>query len=202
MDNTGQACNSNKRMIVMEDIYDDFVADSTATPTGCVPGDPAAEADGTFAPLSSRAAAEGLAAQIQDAVDKGATAARRRRALDGPAAYLEPTVLTGVTQDMRAYQRGTLRPGGRGLQGPADEEALRWPTTPRTASAARCSPPTPSAPARSPHRLETGMANVNAAAGEGADMPFGGVKRSGFGRELGPLGMDEFVNKRLFYVAD
>ena len=46
------------------------------------------------------------------------------------------------------------------------------------------------------------MANVNTPAGEGAEVPFGGVKRSGFGRELGPLGMDEFVNKRLFYVKD
>ena len=51
-------------------------------------------------------------------------------------------------------------------------------------------------------RLEVGMANVNTTAGEGAEIPFGGVKRSGFGRELGPLGMDEFVNKRMFYVAD
>jgi succinate-semialdehyde dehydrogenase / glutarate-semialdehyde dehydrogenase len=51
-------------------------------------------------------------------------------------------------------------------------------------------------------RLEVGMSNVNTPAGEGAEVPFGGVKRSGFGRELGPLGMDEFVNKRMFYVAD
>lgn len=50
--------------------------------------------------------------------------------------------------------------------------------------------------------LESGMANVNAPSAEGAEMPFGGVKRSGFGRELGPLGMEEFVNKRLFYVAE
>ena len=51
-------------------------------------------------------------------------------------------------------------------------------------------------------QLEVGMANVNTPAGEGADLPFGGTKRSGFGRELGPLGIDEFVNKRLFYVED
>jgi len=51
-------------------------------------------------------------------------------------------------------------------------------------------------------KLQVGMSNVNIAAAEGAEMPFGGVKRSGFGRELGPLGMDEFVNKRLFYVGE
>ena len=51
-------------------------------------------------------------------------------------------------------------------------------------------------------RLEVGMSNVNTPAGEGAEVPFGGVKRSGFGRELGPLGMDEFVNKRMFFIAD
>jgi succinate-semialdehyde dehydrogenase/glutarate-semialdehyde dehydrogenase len=52
------------------------------------------------------------------------------------------------------------------------------------------------------NQLEVGMANVNTPAGEGAEIPFGGVKRSGFGRELGPLGMDEFVNKRLLYVKE
>lgn len=51
-------------------------------------------------------------------------------------------------------------------------------------------------------KLEVGMANVNTTAGEGAEIPFGGVIRSGFGRELGPLGMDEFVNKRMYYIAD
>ncbi len=50
--------------------------------------------------------------------------------------------------------------------------------------------------------LQAGMASVNAASAEGAEMPFGGVKRSGFGRELGPLGMDEFVNKRLYYIGE
>ncbi|MGO3255303.1 MAG: aldehyde dehydrogenase family protein, partial [Glutamicibacter ardleyensis] len=50
--------------------------------------------------------------------------------------------------------------------------------------------------------LQSGMANVNSPAAEGAEMPFGGVKRSGFGRELGPLGMEEFVNKRLFYIGE
>jgi len=60
----------------------------------------------------------------------------------------------------------------------------------------------PDRAARIAQRLEVGMSNVNTPAGEGAEVPFGGVKRSGFGRELGPLGMDEFVNKRMFYVAD
>ena len=51
-------------------------------------------------------------------------------------------------------------------------------------------------------QLEVGMANVNSPAGEGAEVPFGGVKNSGYGRELGPYGMDEFVNKRMYFVAD
>ena len=60
IENTGQACNSNKRMIVMEDIYDDFVAELTDLAKDLKPGNPAEELEGTFAPLSSRAAAEGL----------------------------------------------------------------------------------------------------------------------------------------------
>jgi len=62
-------------------------------------------------------------------------------------------------------------------------------------------PPTPCARTVGPHHQQC-LSNVNTPAGEGAEVPFGGVKRSGFGRELDPLGMDEFVNKRMFYVAD
>ena len=65
MGNTGQACNSNTRMIVMADLYDEFVAELTRQAEALTPGDPAEAAPGTFAPLSSRAAAEGLARQIR-----------------------------------------------------------------------------------------------------------------------------------------
>ena len=202
MENTGQACNSNKRMIVMEDIFDDFVARLTERAKGLTPGNPAEDAEGTFAPLSSRAAAEGLAAQVRDAVEKGATLHAGGELSDGDAAYFSPAVLTGVTPEMRAYKEELFGPVAVVYKVGSDEDALRLANdTPYGLGGSVFSSDTARAE-RVAQRLEVGMANVNLPSAEGAEIPFGGVKRSGFGRELGPLGMDEFVNKRMYFVAD
>ncbi|MEX5257230.1 NAD-dependent succinate-semialdehyde dehydrogenase [Kocuria arenosa] len=202
MGNTGQACNSNKRMIVMDDVYDEFVAELTRQAQSLTPGDPAADAPGTYAPLSSRAAAEGLARQIQEAVDAGATLHAGGRLLEGPGAYLEPTVLTGITPGMAAHHEELFGPVAVVYRVADDEQALALANdTPYGLGGAVFSTD-PDRARRLAEGLDSGMAAVNAAEAEGAEMPFGGVKRSGYGRELGPLGMDEFVNKRLLYVKD
>ena len=202
MGNTGQACNSNKRMIVMADLYDEFVAELTRQAEALTPGDPAEAAPGTFAPLSSRAAAEGLARQIRAAVDAGATLHAGGRLLEGPGAYLEPTVLTGITPDMAAHHEELFGPVAVVYRVADDAEALALANdTPYGLGGAVFSTD-PERARRLAEGLDAGMAAVNAAEAEGAEMPFGGVKRSGYGRELGPLGMDEFVNKRLLYVKD
>jgi succinate-semialdehyde dehydrogenase/glutarate-semialdehyde dehydrogenase len=200
--NTGQACNSNKRMIVMDDIFDGFVAKLTEHAKDLKPGNPAEEVKGTFGPLSSRKAAETLAEQVQDAVSKGATLHAGGVLSDGPAAYYSPAVLTGITKDMRAYSEELFGPVAVVYSVSSDDEALELANdTTYGLGGAVFSTDTERA-RKLASRLETGMSNVNSPAGEGAEIPFGGVKRSGFGRELGPLGMDEFVNKRMFYVAD
>ena len=201
MENTGQACNSNKRMIIMEDIFDEFVAELTKLADGLVPGDPAKEVEGTFGPLSTRGAAEGVAAQVQDAVDKGATLHAGGVLHEGPGAYLSPTILSGITKDMRAYYEELFGPVAVVYKVSSDEEALELANDTQYGLGGAVFSTDPARAAKVASQLQTGMANVNAPAAEGAEMPFGGVKRSGFGRELGPLGMEEFVNKRLFYVA-
>ncbi|WP_411730923.1 NAD-dependent succinate-semialdehyde dehydrogenase [Paeniglutamicibacter sp.] len=201
MENTGQACNSNKRMIVMEDIFDDFVGELTKLADGLAPGDPAAELEGTFAPLSTRGAAEALAAQVQDAIDKGATLHAGGTLHDGPGAYLAPTVLSGITKEMRAYYEELFGPVAVVYKVASDEEALTLANDTQYGLGGAVFSTDPARAAKIAAGLNSGMANVNTPAAEGAEMPFGGVKRSGFGRELGPLGMEEFVNKRLFYVA-
>jgi succinate-semialdehyde dehydrogenase/glutarate-semialdehyde dehydrogenase len=200
--NTGQACNSNKRMIVMEDLFDGFVSRLTERAKQLKPGDPAQAAEGTYAPLSSRAAAERLAEQVQDAVSKGAKLHAGGQLGDGPAAYYAPAVLTGITKEMRAYSEELFGPVAVVYPVKSDEEALALANdTSYGLGGAVFSKDTERA-RKIAERLEVGMSNVNTPAGEGAEVPFGGVKRSGFGRELGPLGMDEFVNKRMFYIAD
>jgi succinate-semialdehyde dehydrogenase/glutarate-semialdehyde dehydrogenase len=200
--NTGQACNSNKRMIVMEDLFDGFVKRLTERAKELQPGDPAQGADGTYAPLSSRAAAELLDEQVQDAVSKGATLHAGGQLGEGPAAYYAPAVLTGITKEMRAYREELFGPVAVVYPVTSDEEALALANdTTYGLGGAVFSKDTERA-RKVAERLEVGMSNVNTPAGEGAEVPFGGVKRSGFGRELGPLGMDEFVNKRMFFIAD
>ncbi|WP_238999412.1 NAD-dependent succinate-semialdehyde dehydrogenase [Segeticoccus rhizosphaerae] len=202
MGNTGQACNSNKRMIVMDSIYDEFVSELTERASGLEPGDPAVQSEGTFAPLSSRAAAERLAEQIKDAVDKGATLHAGGKLVEGPGAYLQPAVLTGVTPNMRAYHEELFGPVAVVYKVSSDDEALNLANDTRYGLGGAVFSADEERACKLAMQLDCGMSNVNAASAGGAGMPFGGAKRSGFGRELGPLGMDEFVNKRLFYIAD
>ena len=192
MYNTGQACNSNKRMIVMSDLYDDFVGKLTEK----------ALALDSFSPLSSRKAAETLAEQVNDAVSKGATLHAGGVLSDGPDAHYSPAVLTGITKDMRAYREELFGPVAVIYKVDSDEEALALANDTSYGLGGSVFSADPARAEKIAQRLEVGMANVNSTAGEAAELPFGGVKRSGFGRELGPLGMDEFVNKRMFFVAD
>ncbi|GAB3620301.1 NAD-dependent succinate-semialdehyde dehydrogenase [Glutamicibacter sp. PS] len=202
IDNTGQACNSNKRMIVMDNIFDEFVAELTKKAEGLVPGNPLEEQEGTFAPMSSRRAAEDLHAQVQDAVSKGATLHAGGVLHDGPSAYYAPAVLSGVTKEMRAYYEELFGPVAVVYKVSSDEEALALANDTIYGLGGSVHSTDVDRAGKVAAGLNVGMANVNTVAAEGAEMPFGGVKRSGFGRELGPLGMDEFVNKRLYYVAD
>ncbi|AXT86327.1 succinate-semialdehyde dehydrogenase [Aeromicrobium sp. A1-2] len=192
MYNTGQACNSNKRMIVMDDLFDDFVGKLTQK----------ALAIDSFSPLSSRRAAEALAEQVDDAVSKGATLHAGGVLGEAPAAFYSPAVLSGITQDMRAYSEELFGPVAVVYRVGSDDEALALANDTTYGLGGSVFSKDPARAEKVAQRLEVGMANVNSTAGEGAEIPFGGVKRSGFGRELGPLGMDEFVNKRMFFIAD
>ncbi|MGN6220809.1 MAG: aldehyde dehydrogenase family protein [Microbacterium sp.] len=201
MENLGQACNSNKRIIVAAAHYTEFVDEVTTLAQGLEPGDPLDLQEGQFPPMSSRAAAEQLQAQLEDAVAQGATLHAGGRLHDGPGAYFSPAVLTGVTAAMRAYREELFGPVAVIYRAESDDDALRIANdTEFGLGAAVFSADTKRAVAFGT-RLDTGMVAINAAAAEGAELPFGGVKRSGYGRELGPLGADEFVNKRLVFIA-
>jgi succinate-semialdehyde dehydrogenase/glutarate-semialdehyde dehydrogenase len=196
MENVGQACNSNKRMIVMDDVYDDFVKRAAAmTPRPA--GD---DSDEAYSPMVSRKAAENLLAQVQDAVSKGATLHVGGTLGDGKGAYFAPAVLTGVTPEMRAYREELFGPVAVVYKVSGDDEAVQLANVVDFGLGGAVWSADEERAVNVAEQLEVGMANVNTPAGEGADLPFGGTKRSGFGRELGPLGVDEFVNKRLFYV--
>jgi succinate-semialdehyde dehydrogenase/glutarate-semialdehyde dehydrogenase len=199
MENGGQACNAAKRFIVADQFYDDFVEQFTAAMAALTTGDPFDPAT-SFGPLSSEAAAAGLMAQVQDAIDKGATVRTGGTRPEGPGAFVEATVLTDVTPDMRAFREELFGPVAVVYRvSDVDEAVALANDTPYGLGGAVFH--TDRAVALDvANRLDTGMVWINEAEGGGPDLPFGGTKRSGVGRELGPYGIDEFVNRKLIHV--
>ena len=196
MGNAGQACNAAKRFIVMEDIYDEFVEKFTARMAGIEPGDPL-DPETRFGPLSSQAAADGLVEQIRNAVEQGATLRTGGGRIDGPGAYVQPTVLTDVTPDMRAFSEELFGPAAVIYKVSSTDEAVELANNSPFGLGGAVFSADEDLALDVADRLESGMVWINGTAGTQPDLPFGGVKRSGVGRELGRYGMDEFVNKKL-----
>jgi succinate-semialdehyde dehydrogenase/glutarate-semialdehyde dehydrogenase len=200
MANVGQACNSNKRMIVMDDLYEDFVASLVKQASAMTPRMPGDDCDESFSPMVSRQAAETLLAQVDDAVARGATLHIGGELHSEHGAYFAPAVLTDVTPQMRAYHEELFGPVAVVYKVGSDDEAVALANAIEFGLGGAVWSTDEARAAKVAAQLEVGMANVNTSAAVGPGFPFGGTKRSGFGRELGPTGIEEFVNKRLFYV--
>ena len=194
--NTGQACNAAKRFIIDETVYADFTEKFAAAVSTITVGDPT-QADTFMGPLSSIAARDALAAQVQDAIDKGATVLAGGSALEGPGAFYAPTILADVTPDMRAYSEELFGPVAVLYQVAGDDEAVEMANNSVYGLGASIQTQDNDRAQRIAARLETGMVSINEPSGTAAELPFGGVKRSGVGRELGKYGMNEFVNHKL-----
>src|SRR3712207_2105981 len=123
MQNTGQACTASKRLIVTEELYEPFVDGLKQAFSTFAPGDPA-DPSTTLAPLSSERAAKDLHAQIQDAVDKGATVVTGGNRPDHAGAFVEPTILTDVTPEMRAFREELFGPAAVVYKVKDAEEAI------------------------------------------------------------------------------
>ena len=200
MQNSGQACIAAKRIIVPADVHDQFVEGLRQAFGTFTPGDPADPAT-TLAPLSSERAAQDLQAQISDAVDKGATVVTGGGRPDLPGAFVEPTILTGVTPGMRAYSEELFGPAVVVYPVADADEAVALANDSRFGLGAAVFSSDPEAARAVADRLEAGMVWINQPTGSAAELPFGGVKRSGYGRELSELGMFEFANRRLTRVV-
>jgi succinate-semialdehyde dehydrogenase/glutarate-semialdehyde dehydrogenase len=199
MENAGQACNAAKRMIVMDDIYNEFVDEFTKAMAEQTTGDPT-DPGTNYGPLSSEQAAQNLMGQIDDAVSKGAVVRTGGTRPDGPGAFVSATVLTDVTPEMRAYREELFGPAAVIYRVSSADEAIELAnSSPYGLGGSIYSTDVPAA-LELADRLDTGMVWINEPEGGGADLPFGGTKRSGVGRELGPLGIDEFVNKKLIHA--
>ncbi|MFL9655128.1 NAD-dependent succinate-semialdehyde dehydrogenase [Streptomyces sp. PB17] len=188
-ENTGQACNAAKRFILAEDLYDAFLDKFTEKVLALTDG---------LTPLSSVAAAEYLEEQVERAVTDGATfvSARQRE-----GAYFPPGVLTGVSPTSASATEELFGPVATVYRVGSEDEAVELANGTPYGLGSYVFTTDAEQALRVADRIEAGMVFVNGVGLEGAELPFGGVKQSGFGRELGRAGIDEFANKKLIRTA-
>jgi succinate-semialdehyde dehydrogenase/glutarate-semialdehyde dehydrogenase len=185
LDNTGQSCNAAKRFVVVDSLYDEFVERLTAAML--------ARAEG-LTPLSSVAAAERLQEQLDAAVAGGASlvlSGERR------GAFFPTGVLTDVKPDNPVYGEELFGPVATVFRAADEAEAIRIANDTPYGLGSYVFTPDPEQAQRVAAQIDAGMVFINGVLADSVELPFGGIKRSGFGREMGRLGMDEFVNKKL-----
>lgn len=188
-ENTGQACNAAKRFIVAEGVYDAFLEKFTAKVKEKASG---------LAPLSSVAAAERLAEQVDRAVADGATLVSEG---ERKGAFFPPGVLTNVSPDSPSYKEELFGPVATVYKVSSEDEAVELANDTPFGLGSYVFTTDADQAKRVADKIDAGMVFVNAVGAEGVELPFGGVKRSGFGRELGRFGIDEFVNKKLIRIG-
>lgn len=197
LDNVGQSCNGAKRFIVVDGLYEAFLEKFAAGMAAATVGDPFDE-DTVLGPLSSLTAAERLDEQVSAAIAQGATLVTGGTR-DG--AFFTGTVLTGVTQEMNAYREEFFGPVGVVYRVADEHEAVEVANATPFGLGSYVFTTDADQAERVANRIEAGMVYVNIVLADEPALPFGGVKRSGTGREMGLLAADEFVNKKLIRVG-
>ncbi|MEN2751409.1 NAD-dependent succinate-semialdehyde dehydrogenase [Psychrobacter sp. FBL11] len=195
--NTGQACNAAKRLIVVDSVYDQFVKGFTDAVRGMSLADPHNEK--TFiGPMSSKSAAQNLQEQLDGAIKAGATVlVEGGMVKDKPGAWFAPAVLTDVDESMDVYREELFGPVAVIYKARDIAQAIKIANDVPFGLGASIQTQDSALAAEIAEQLEVGMVTINSPSGSEANTPFGGVKRSGFGRELGTLGITEFLNYKL-----
>ena len=197
LSNSGQACNAAKRFIVVDELYDEFMEQFTEALTAVKPADP--HAKGTIVgPLSSSTATDRLADQVKRAVDQGATLVAGG---GHEGNFFQTTILTDIQSDNDAYREEFFGPVASVYRVGDEAEAVSLANDTPFGLGSYVMTNDSQQAMRVADQIDAGMVFVNGSGLEAAELPFGGVKRSGFGRELGSLGADEFVNKKVIRVA-
>lgn len=197
LDNNGQSCNAAKRFIVVDELYEPFLEKFTAKLAEVEATDPTSS-DTTLGPLSSLKAAEGLAKQVEQAVAHGAKLVHGG-GRDG--AFFQTTVLTDVSADNPASKEEFFGPVAQVYRAKDEADAVRIANDIPFGLGSYVYTTDREQALRVADQIEAGMVFVNVVLADGAELPFGGVKRSGSGRELGRFGADEFVNKKLIRIG-
>lgn len=199
--NGGQVCVSSKRMIIVDEVYDDFLKRYETGVAALKAGDPF-EADTTLAPLSSQGAADDLKDKIRQAVEHGATATEVGPSVPNQGAFVQPTILTNIGEDNPARNWEFFGPVSMLFRAKDEDDAVRIANDSPFGLGGSVFTSDTKHGAEVAARISTGMVFVNHPTMVKADLPFGGVRRSGYGRELLGLGIKEFVNHKLIDVVD
>lgn len=199
--NAGQVCTAAKRFIIHEKVADEFLKKFTKHFKALKMGDPLDKST-TLGPLSSADAVKTLSKQVDDAVKHGAKLHfGGKKVSDNPGNFFEPTILTHITRDNPAYFEEFFGPVAQVYVVKNDEELVKLANDSHYGLGGSVFTKDMNRARKLASQIETGMVYVNSPTDTAAELPFGGVKRSGFGRELSDLGIKEFVNQKLVVLA-
>ena len=201
MGNSGQACTASKRFIVVEALADRFLERFQTAMQGFEPGDPLNRKT-TLAPLSSEQALKTLLGQVDEAVSHGARIVMGGQRIEGQrGAFMQPTILTDIAEDNPAYMQEFFGPVALFFRVPDEAAAVSLANDSPFGLGGSVFTQDVERGKRVARQIDTGMVFINSAAVSMPDLPFGGVKNSGYGRELSGAGIQEFVNKKLIRVG-
>ncbi|KOC88958.1 NAD-dependent succinate-semialdehyde dehydrogenase [Winslowiella iniecta] len=200
LNNAGQVCTAAKRFIVHQKVAGQFLEKFTAAFKAVKIGDPLDEST-TLGPLSSAGARDNLVKQVNAAVDNGAKLHYGGKAVEGEGCFYQPTILTDIARSNPAYFEEFFGPVAQVYVVQDDDEVVKLANDSHYGLGGSVFTRNIERGKKLASRIETGMVYINSLTDTAAELPFGGVKRSGYGRELSDLGIKEFVNQKLVVVA-
>jgi succinate-semialdehyde dehydrogenase / glutarate-semialdehyde dehydrogenase len=201
IENAGQTCIGAKRFIFVGPRFQEFLAMFRAALESLKLGDPLDEST-TLGPLSSEAALTLLLSQVEKAVAHGATIVTGGKRANQKGAFMQPTILTDVAPDNPAYSQEFFGPVALVFPAEDEEEAIAIANDSPFGLGGSIYTKKIEHGKRLASRIETGMVFLNYPSISTADLPFGGIKRSGYGKELSDLGIQEFVNRKLICISN
>ena len=200
MGNSGQACTASKRIIVVDALADSFLEKFQAALGQFKPGDPLDTAT-TLAPLSSAQALENLLKQVSGAIDHGARLVIGGKRVDGQQGlFMQPTILTEISETNPAYKEEFFGPVALFFRVADEDAAVELANDSPFGLGGSVFTQDIERGKRVARKIDTGMVYINSDLVSSPELPFGGVKNSGYGRELSGAGIQEFVNKKLIRV--
>lgn len=198
--NNGQSCIAAKRFLIHDEVYDRFVERFLEGLAQQKVGDPMEE-ETTIGPLATQAILDGVAAQVDDAVQRGARVLAGGKRVDGPGWFYEPTVLAEIPRTARAFSEEVFGPVALFFRVHDVDEAIELANATDFGLGSSVWTQDAAEQERLVTELEAGMTFVNSMVSSDPRLPFGGVKRSGYGRELARDGILEFVNRKAVWIA-